>query len=117
MKKSIVNTNIPLLFEELETKNMKIALLGFGAMGKLIANLLSEQGVEVAVIIDETDANLSANELAEKLKVAEVNQSDTDLIAKMRAEETRDTLLPFAQSSQQKLAGDAAIMRALSNLL
>ncbi len=51
---------------------MKIALLGFGAMGKLIANLLSEQGVEVAVIIDETDANLSANELAEKLKVAEV---------------------------------------------
>ncbi len=37
-------------------------------MGKLIANLLHEQGDEVAVIIDDKDANLSASELAEKLK-------------------------------------------------
>jgi 4-hydroxy-tetrahydrodipicolinate reductase len=47
---------------------MKIALIGYGAMGKLIANLLAEQGVEVAVIIDDKDADLSANELAERLK-------------------------------------------------
>lgn len=37
-------------------------------MGKLIANLLKEQGDEVAVIIDEKDANATAEELAEKLK-------------------------------------------------
>ncbi len=46
-------------------------------------------------------------------KQAELSQSDTQLIASMRNEETRDTLLPFAQSNQAKLAGDAAIMRAL----
>lgn len=37
-------------------------------MGKLIGNLLENQGDEVAVIIDEAEANLSAAELAEKLK-------------------------------------------------
>jgi 4-hydroxy-tetrahydrodipicolinate reductase len=47
---------------------MKVALIGYGAMGKLIANLLQEQGDEVAVIIDEKDANATAEELAEKLK-------------------------------------------------
>lgn len=46
-------------------------------------------------------------------KQAEIGQDDTKLVASMRAEETRDTLLPFAQSSQAKLAGDAAIIRAL----
>ena len=47
---------------------MKLALIGYGAMGKLIANLLKEQGDEVAVIIDEKDADVTAEELAEKLK-------------------------------------------------
>ncbi len=37
-------------------------------MGKLIGNLLNEQGDKVAVIVDDKDANLSAQELAEKLK-------------------------------------------------
>lgn len=46
-------------------------------------------------------------------KTAEVNQSDIQLISNMRAEERRDTLLPFAQSGQAKLAGDATILRAL----
>lgn len=46
-------------------------------------------------------------------KQAEIAQDDVTLVAKMRAEERRDTLLPFAQSNQAKLAGDAAIMRAL----
>lgn len=48
-------------------------------------------------------------------KQAEVNQSDVQLVADMRAQENRDTLLPFAQMGQQKLQGDAAIMRALKN--
>lgn len=50
---------------------MKIALIGYGAMGKLIANLAENKNHEIAVIIDETDANLSAEDLAEKLKDAD----------------------------------------------
>lgn len=46
-------------------------------------------------------------------KQAELAQDDIKLIAGMRAEERRDTLLPFAQMGQAKLQGDAAIMRAL----
>jgi len=44
---------------------------------------------------------------------AEIAQDDVKLIANQRAEEVRDTLLPFARSNQAKLAGDAAILRAL----
>ncbi len=47
---------------------MKIALIGYGAMGKLIKTLAENKNHEIAVIIDESDANLSAEELAEKLK-------------------------------------------------
>ena len=47
---------------------MKIALIGYGAMGKLIANLAEHKNHEIAVIIDESAANLSAEELAEKLR-------------------------------------------------
>lgn len=46
-------------------------------------------------------------------KQAELAQSDIQLIANMRNEEVRNTLLPFAQSAKAKLAGDAAILRAL----
>ncbi len=51
---------------------MKIALIGYGAMGKLIRTLAENKNYEIAVVIDESDANSSAEELAEKLKVAEV---------------------------------------------
>jgi 4-hydroxy-tetrahydrodipicolinate reductase len=47
---------------------MKIALIGFGAMGKLIKTLAENKNHEIAVIIDESDAERSAEELAEKLK-------------------------------------------------
>lgn len=46
-------------------------------------------------------------------KQAEIQQDDIQLISKMRAEERRDTLLPFAQMGQAKIQGDAAIYRAL----
>lgn len=46
-------------------------------------------------------------------KQAEIQQDDVKLVGQMRAEERRDTLLPFAQNAQAKLAGDAQIMRAL----
>ena len=51
---------------------MKIALIGYGAMGKLIATLAENKNHEIAVIVDEADANLSAERLAEKLKSANV---------------------------------------------
>ncbi len=47
---------------------MKIALIGYGAMGKLIHRLAEEKGHEIAVVIDDADAGLSAAELAEKLR-------------------------------------------------
>ncbi|MCD9186893.1 MAG: hypothetical protein LUM44_10700 [Pyrinomonadaceae bacterium] len=47
---------------------MKIALIGFGAMGKLIKTLAENKNHEIAVVIDEADASLSAEVLAEKLK-------------------------------------------------
>jgi len=47
---------------------MKIALIGYGAMGKLIKTLAENKNHEVAVIIDESSANLSVEELSEKLK-------------------------------------------------
>lgn len=48
---------------------MKIALIGGkGKMGRLIAHLATEQGDEAAVIVDETEADFSAAELARKLK-------------------------------------------------
>lgn len=51
---------------------MRIALIGYGAMGRLIKTLAQEKGHEIAVIIDETDAGLSPAELAEKLKGSDV---------------------------------------------
>ena len=51
---------------------MKIALIGYGAMGKLIQTLAVGKGHEIAVIIDESDANLFPGEVAEKLKGCDV---------------------------------------------
>ncbi len=51
---------------------MKIALIGYGAMGKLIETLAENKNYEIVAIIDESDANLSAEELAKKLKHAQV---------------------------------------------
>jgi len=50
---------------------MKLALVGYGAMGKLIKTLAENKNHEIAVIIDEADARLSADKLAEKLKDAQ----------------------------------------------
>lgn len=47
---------------------MKIALIGYGAMGRLIATLAKNKNHEITIVIDESDANLSAKELADKLQ-------------------------------------------------
>jgi 4-hydroxy-tetrahydrodipicolinate reductase len=51
---------------------MKIALIGHGAMGKLIHTLAEGKGHDVTVVIDETNAGLSATGLAEKMKGVDV---------------------------------------------
>jgi len=63
---------------------MKAALIGYGAMGKLIERLLAENGDETGVIIDERDAGLSARELAEKLKGVDVAIDFSSLEAVLR---------------------------------
>jgi 4-hydroxy-tetrahydrodipicolinate reductase len=47
---------------------MKIALIGYGAMGRLIKTLAENKHHEVAVVIDESNANLSVETFADKLK-------------------------------------------------
>ena len=51
---------------------MNIALIGHGAMGKLIERLAVERGYKIAVVIDEGEAALHAAELAERLSGADV---------------------------------------------
>jgi 4-hydroxy-tetrahydrodipicolinate reductase len=50
---------------------MKIALIGYGAMGQLIKTLAQNKNHEIVVVIDEADAGRSAEDLAEKLKGAD----------------------------------------------
>lgn len=50
---------------------MKLAIIGYGAMGQLIETLAKNKGHETVGIIDETEANLSFEELAERLKSAD----------------------------------------------
>ena len=47
---------------------MKIALIGYGAMGKLIETLAENKTHEIVLTIDESNADWSAEKLAEKLK-------------------------------------------------
>ncbi len=46
---------------------MRLALTGHGAMGKLIEKLAKEKGHEIALVIDETDSELTPAELAARL--------------------------------------------------
>jgi len=46
---------------------MKIALIGYGAMGKIVERLAVERGHEISAVVDEASAGLSAEEIAEKL--------------------------------------------------
>ena len=51
---------------------MNIALIGYGAMGKLIRALAEEKGHSIGPVIDEADASSSAAGLADKLRGADV---------------------------------------------
>lgn len=47
---------------------MKLALIGYGAMGRLIERVAVERGHEIGVIIDDRDANSFPGEVAAKLR-------------------------------------------------
>ena len=51
---------------------MQIALIGYGDMGKLIERLSIETGHKIGVIVDDSDANSFAGEVAQKLKGCDV---------------------------------------------
>lgn len=51
---------------------MKIALIGYGAMGQIIERLAVAKGHEISVVIDEADSGLASDELAAKLSGTDV---------------------------------------------
>ncbi|HEV2903696.1 MAG TPA: hypothetical protein VGW32_01540, partial [Pyrinomonadaceae bacterium] len=51
---------------------MKIALFGFGAMGRLVGKVAAEKGHEVALTIDIDDASRSIEELTKVLRGCDV---------------------------------------------
>lgn len=51
---------------------MQIALIGYGAMGKMIHTLAQDRGHEINVIVNESHAGLDAEALAETLRIADV---------------------------------------------
>ncbi len=63
---------------------MRIALIGFGAMGKLIKALIDEDGHEIAVVVDDQDSELPASALAKKLGSADVAIDFTSAVAVRR---------------------------------
>jgi 4-hydroxy-tetrahydrodipicolinate reductase len=51
---------------------MKIGLIGYGAMGRLVANLAEDKGHQVLVTLDLDAANRNASQLAEALQACDV---------------------------------------------
>lgn len=51
---------------------MKVGLIGYGAMGRLVGQLAVEKGHEMALTIDVDDAGLSVDQLADALRVCDV---------------------------------------------
>jgi 4-hydroxy-tetrahydrodipicolinate reductase len=51
---------------------LKAAIIGYGAMGQLVAKLAAEQGHEVVATLTSVDTNRSVDELSEKLRGCDV---------------------------------------------
>ena len=51
---------------------MKIAIIGYGAMGQLVAKLAVEQGQDIAATLTSRESNLEVAELAEKVRGCDV---------------------------------------------
>src|SRR4051812_3376731 len=63
---------------------MKIALIGHGAMGKLIGRLATEKGHTIGCVIDENDAATVPEQLADKIGGCDVAIDFTTADAVMR---------------------------------
>lgn len=63
---------------------MKIALIGYGAMGKLIELLAVKKGHKISVIVHEDDADKTAGELARVLKASDAAIDFSDGVAVRR---------------------------------
>jgi 4-hydroxy-tetrahydrodipicolinate reductase len=50
---------------------MKIAIIGYGAMGRIIEGLAKGRGHEISVVIDDESAEMTAGELSRKLSGAD----------------------------------------------
>ena len=50
---------------------MKIAIIGYGAMGRIIERLAKEKGHEIGAVVDEESAGSPASDVAESLKGAD----------------------------------------------
>jgi 4-hydroxy-tetrahydrodipicolinate reductase len=53
-------------------QGMKLALIGYGAMGQLVAKLANEQGHAIALTLTSRDANRSVDDLAAELRGCDV---------------------------------------------
>jgi hypothetical protein len=89
-------------------------------VARMLENITNQQGESAykTQLLNESGIGQKRQELVNLnsqilQKQAEIQQDDIKLVSTLRAEENRDTLLPFAQNAQAKLAGDAAIIRAL----
>jgi 4-hydroxy-tetrahydrodipicolinate reductase len=51
---------------------MKIGLIGYGAMGRLVGDLATQRGHEIVVTIDIDEANCSVEDLVESLRACDV---------------------------------------------
>jgi len=51
---------------------MKIALIGYGAMGQLVGKLAADQGHKIALTLDLDDADRSVEDIAEALRTCDV---------------------------------------------
>lgn len=51
---------------------MKVGLIGYGAMGRLVGQLATEKGHEIALTIDLDGADRSVDELADALRICDV---------------------------------------------
>src|SRR5712692_2987055 len=59
--------------ERFRTRNqMKIALIGYGAMGQLVGRLAIEQGHEIALTLDVEDADRGIDDIAKALRRCDV---------------------------------------------
>ena len=91
---------------------------GTSNLVKLYGGLVGEASDTASAVTNNTQINgmkTTLQDLNNQIvtETAKLKESDTQLIADQRAQGERDTLLPFAQSGAAKLAGDAAISRAL----